>query len=534
MPASGSAKSVLVLLHQPLFPLYRGDCMRIHGILEALRSEGFELDLLELLESSSSSGAANFDSKLFRAIESHPHTLISRGWLPGEREACPAFPLLAPPETLPPSFRLAAQRRLWNGGYDAVLAANFECLPAALPCPANLALAFCPNDIQSSVAASMLENGLEPGRPPAGCALEEAAMARHCDLLAPVSRRDAKILSAWTSAKAIACPLELEIPKPCSSGMESANALFIGSDSPLNRHALERLLKGIWPLVNGKMPNARLLVAGGVSSRVGSAIPGVSSLGVKASLDEAYALCRVALSPIDFKVGIFVKNLEAMAYGKALVASGASNYGLECPADVFLQADSTEAFADGVVSLLSDGSAALELGKRARAHVARHFGPGRVYPKFARELMRLASSSGAKLNRRAASGKRFAPPAEPQVKPPLNSIQAKLAGILSLARQTGLRRIALYGAGKHSSKILSLCEWGALRPCLILDDAKAGRELDGIKILRPEDVCEGEPQFDLLIISSDAFERELHEKAMKLLPNGKRPVLALYEDFPDN
>ncbi len=77
-------------------------------------------------------------------------------------------------------------------------------------------------------------------------------------------------------------------------------------------------------------------------------------------------------------------------------------------------------------------------------------------------------------------------------------------------------QIALYGAGNHTVWLLNLLKINNLNlPIVIYDDNFDEKELEGIKVMKPEEIL----NTDVLIISSDLFSSEMESKANKLWGN---------------
>lgn len=79
--------------------------------------------------------------------------------------------------------------------------------------------------------------------------------------------------------------------------------------------------------------------------------------------------------------------------------------------------------------------------------------------------------------------------------------------------------IALYGAGAHSERLLNLnvIEKNMIKS--VFDDRHATSDFHGIPLLAPSDVSKFD--FDLLLVSSDAYEKQMAERATGWLPAGK-------------
>ena len=90
----------------------------------------------------------------------------------------------------------------------------------------------------------------------------------------------------------------------------------------------------------------------------------------------------------------------------------------------------------------------------------------------------------------------------------------------------GARRIAIFGAGKHTQRIgLKGFAKRGLKVTAILDDHPAGDRMLGVPLLKP---TAARGMFDAVVVSSDAHERALADRARRAA--GKNvPVVCLYE-----
>jgi glycosyltransferase involved in cell wall biosynthesis len=144
-----------------------------------------------------------------------------------------------------------------------------------------------------------------------------------------------------------------------------ANALFdagfIASDAPFNLEALLFLTRDILPLVRRRRPGFRLLVTGGVTvpfARLGLNPEGVVLERSVAEVASFYERIGVAVVPLISGTGVSLKTLEALRFGRPVVATAAGARGLNVKALPGLHlADNAGAFAGRVADLL-DGQAA--------------------------------------------------------------------------------------------------------------------------------------------------------------------------------
>ncbi|MCK4873045.1 MAG: methyltransferase domain-containing protein [Phycisphaerales bacterium] len=95
----------------------------------------------------------------------------------------------------------------------------------------------------------------------------------------------------------------------------------------------------------------------------------------------------------------------------------------------------------------------------------------------------------------------------------------------------GYRRIALYGAGKHSLAYARQ-PWRSLgiEVVAVLDDDPKIESLSGVRVCRPESF---EESVDAVVVSSDAAERQVHDAAKARFGPLGIPVLRIYGDAPE-
>ena len=163
-------------------------------------------------------------------------------------------------------------------------------------------------------------------------------------------------------------------PRPVAQERDagiSADVLFVGSFvHPPNTDAARRLVEAIFPRVRrrvgeatlhivGENPPARLRRASGPGVRLTGRVPDVTPYLVQAA---------VVAIPLRLGGGMRVKTLEALAAGKAVVASPRALEGLDVTDGVeVIVSESDDAFADAIASLLVDAHRREALGRAARA-----------------------------------------------------------------------------------------------------------------------------------------------------------------------
>jgi glycosyltransferase involved in cell wall biosynthesis len=163
-------------------------------------------------------------------------------------------------------------------------------------------------------------------------------------------------------------------PPPTASdplGADPPRILFVGSfRHPPNIEAALRLALDVLPRVRERVPEARLEIVGDSPPRelrrLGT--PHVRLTGrvpdVRPFLDDA----AVVVAPLRLGGGMRVKVLDALAAGKALVATPTALAGLPVvPGEHALVAESDAELSEALVQLLTDGGRRGALGAAARA-----------------------------------------------------------------------------------------------------------------------------------------------------------------------
>lgn len=210
--------------------------------------------------------------------------------------------------------------------------------------------------------------------------------------VALLSRADAVV--AIQAAEAAFVAREVPGPRPILAPMaarpvtaaqpgKSGKLLFVGSNTAPNVLALEWFFKQVLPQLKKNYPELTLDVVGGVSAAfLRGGAEGVTFHGVVDQLAPFYEKAAVVISPLTFGSGLKVKLIEAMAHGKAIVATSVTLQGVEqeC-ASAVLRADDATTFARSITSLRSVGRRR-DLGELALAAAERHFSPQACYADF--------------------------------------------------------------------------------------------------------------------------------------------------------
>ena len=140
-----------------------------------------------------------------------------------------------------------------------------------------------------------------------------------------------------------------------------------------NVEAASWFLARVWPAVRAARPDAQFWLVGRDPAPALLAQHGRNGVTVTGTVDEPadwLARATVCVAPIRAAAGLQNKLLEALAMGKAMVATPEANEGIQAIADRDLViAGPPEAFAGAVLDLLTDPARRRALGAAGRAFV---------------------------------------------------------------------------------------------------------------------------------------------------------------------
>jgi glycosyltransferase involved in cell wall biosynthesis len=209
----------------------------------------------------------------------------------------------------------------------------------------------------------------------------ERATRPHFDAIVVFAERDlAAVEASAGSAALVRIPLAVEVPdRPLNPrGADPPTILFVGGFAhPPNVDAALWLGRTIFPRVLDRVPEARLdvvghepgdeiraLAAGAVS--VHASVPDVTPY-----LDRA----AVVVAPLRLGGSMRMKALEALAAGKALIATPLAAEGVEAvPGEHFLLGADEDELVEALVGLLLDPDRRRALGESARVWAEQHLG----------------------------------------------------------------------------------------------------------------------------------------------------------------
>ena len=173
---------------------------------------------------------------------------------------------------------------------------------------------------------------------------------------------------------------------------ETPVAVFVGDLTYRpNRQAVDWLADRVAPRVWRSVPTARFIIVGRGRSPVSNS-RGKGSFaytGYLYDLGATLAASKVVVAPLLAGGGMKLKVLEGMAAGRPVVATSVGAAGIEAaPGKEIVIADGESAYADALISILSDTSRAREIGRAAREHVRARYDSSKVGSAYVEVLRR--------------------------------------------------------------------------------------------------------------------------------------------------
>ena len=382
---------ILFLYSRPPLPMTRGDELTVSHLLEFLHGRGHEVDLLTLAPP-----GHRFRDDHLAWLESRCRRIetVGLGKAEGLREAARGL-LRGWPFQI---GYLLSRRQLglaaaWarDGGYDLAYAyyiRSAEALLAAAP--------FVP----ATFMALQLSQTLNTGRLAATAArawerafyrLErarmgayEAALWQRVSRVVLIGERDKAAIEAACREhgrppidNVVWGPHGVDVARfaPRGPGAEEPGAVAM---SGVMRYApnVEAALwfaREVWPLVRRERADARFYLVGRDPDPKVQALHGRDGVTVTGTVEEPadwIAKAEVCVAPIRAAAGLQNKLLEALAMGRAVVATPEANEGIGAgPGRDLLLAGEPRAFARAVLDLLADPGRRADLGAAGRRFV---------------------------------------------------------------------------------------------------------------------------------------------------------------------
>ncbi len=198
------------------------------------------------------------------------------------------------------------------------------------------------------------------------------------DALVPISTKDAAYFQAFGFSKPLlTIPASVDFDEYINDNREDIqfpSVFFIGSlDWMPNQEGLIWLIEKVWPKVLEQHPELVLTIAGRNAPDwlKKQNYTNIKLIGEVNSAIEFMQSKALMVVPLFSGSGMRVKIIEAMALGKAIVATSIAAEGIACTHQQnILLADTVDDFANYLLQLLADKSACQQLGAAAQQFIA--------------------------------------------------------------------------------------------------------------------------------------------------------------------
>lgn len=213
---------------------------------------------------------------------------------------------------------------------------------------------------------------------------DEVALLAKADAVIAIQSNEARFVrEAVPGTSVILAPMAVYPVRDAQPG-KRRRLLFVGSNTAPNVVGLEWFFREVWPSVMSRHPFVRLDVAGTVNAGFGAKAPaGVTFHGLVDNLNQLYADAGIVISPLTFGSGLKIKLVEAMAQGKAIVATGITLQGVEAEcSEAVMRADEGSQFAEAIISLIDDRQRRIELARAALWAARSHFSSRACHAEF--------------------------------------------------------------------------------------------------------------------------------------------------------
>lgn len=217
----------------------------------------------------------------------------------------------------------------------------------------------------------------------------ELKLLSQANAVVAIQQTEAAIVQSYLPRhKVILAPLAVETVPYWQTGDDDQEFLYVASKTKANIAGLEWFLEKVWPIIRRRNSKARFMVAGTVSEAFPSVPEGVQLLGFQQDISAWYTRVAVVISPLRGGSGLKIKLIEAMAHGKAIVATTTTLQGVEeIISPAVIVTDDAEEFASGILKLLDDRNLRARYASAALSVAREKFSAAACYADFVAYMM---------------------------------------------------------------------------------------------------------------------------------------------------
>lgn len=417
-PALRKQPALLYVTSVNPWPINRGAAHRTDQMLRALCAQDLAIDLLCLNQSEPDTANEAMRERLRRRYPSLRHVMVmrhpklARSMSPADlwelaryQFAHMADGVAGRAHTIncaahcPPAFASRLKGRLEQVPYTAVWFNYLRVLPRDLATDAKIICDL--HDFQTErIRADVLPRLPADRRAKYLQRFKSSEMRAlgQCDIAIAISSAEMnRIVGELEPRTRMVCVPATDFARAPVSGQAHSeipyDLLFVGSRSDANIVGITWFLSCCLPQVIAALPQVRLRIHGAITEMpdlrhlVAKLKNGanITMSGPSEGMDDVYASARVVICPIRHGTGMKIKLIEAMAYGKAIVATSKALEGIAT--DLGLEAiDAPSAFAEACVRLMDDVNARRRSEQSALATFARDHEHTRLVERLASVL----------------------------------------------------------------------------------------------------------------------------------------------------
>jgi polysaccharide biosynthesis protein PslH len=194
-----------------------------------------------------------------------------------------------------------------------------------------------------------------------------------------VSEAEAEVFRSfcpWEGVHAVSNGVDLDYFQPTAEHSGNGCAFVGALDYYPNVDAAIWFCREVWPSIHERHPESTFSLVGrrptAAVQRLAE-VPGVQVVGQVPDVRPFLARSAVVVAPLRIARGLQNKVLEALAAGKAVVASPPALAALQCQPGVdLLAASSTGEWIEAILRLLADSGLRKEFGVAGRKYVEEH------------------------------------------------------------------------------------------------------------------------------------------------------------------
>jgi len=226
---------------------------------------------------------------------------------------------------------------------------------------------------------------------------EETMIANWAEASFAISPQEAKVFNEREgAARAVdwfANGVDITVFDPAAADFGAApsvDCVFTGAmDYRANVDAVLHFVRKVWPRVRKAKSDATFAIVGANPLRSIRKLHGKKGITVTGRVEDVRPWlwgAGVAVAPLRVGRGVQNKVLEAMAMGKAIVASTAAMTGIDAPATAAFVCDDPQEAAERILALLGDETARQTAGDAARRFVIEHYDWTRALSRLEKKL----------------------------------------------------------------------------------------------------------------------------------------------------